>query len=218
MGCNNDATTDRTKVCLPSLKGQDGSWENIQKYDFMVAEVTQAYGEDGTVAFTGNNSFRHISCLVQFDIKAAGTLSDAVLTNLSLEGGNIISSATYSFETEKVTLTQEGDSDLLSVSLNNHSMADEKEGVSYYFILNQKTSDTPVSLTLEYSVAGKSYAASISTFAKDNAFKEGTHQKYNIAVNGKEIQITGGEIGSWNDGGEMGDINLDVKTGDEENK
>lgn len=214
----NDATTDRTKVCLPSLKGQDGSWENIQKYDFMVAEVTQAYGEDGTVAFTGNNSFRHISCLVQFDIKAAGTLSDAVLTNLSLEGGNIISSATYSFETEKVTLTQEGDSDLLSVSLNNHSMADEKEGVSYYFILNQKTSDTPVSLTLEYSVAGKSYAASISTFAKDNAFKEGTHQKYNIAVNGKEIQITGGEIGSWNDGGEMGDINLDVKTGDEENK
>ena len=43
----NDATTDRTKVCLPSLKGQDGSWENIQKYDFMVAEVTQAYGEDG---------------------------------------------------------------------------------------------------------------------------------------------------------------------------
>ena len=60
----NDATTDRTKVCLPSLKGQDGSWENIQKYDFMVAEVTQAYGEDGTVAFTGNNSFRHISCLV----------------------------------------------------------------------------------------------------------------------------------------------------------
>ena len=54
-------------------------------------------------------------------------------------------------------------------------------------------------------------------FAKDNAFKEGTHQKYNIAVNGKEIQITGGEIGSWNDGGEMGDINLDVKTGDEEN-
>ena len=97
-------------------------------------------------------------------------------------------------------------------------MADENEGVSYYFILNQKTSDTPVSLTLEYSVAGKSYAASISTFAKDNAFKEGTHQKYNIAVNGKEIQITGGEIGSWNDGGEMGDINLDVKTGDEENK
>ena len=43
-----------------------------------------------------------------------------------------------------------------------------------------------------------------STFAKDNAFKEGTHQKYNIAVNGKEIQITGGEIGSWNDGGENG--------------
>ena len=42
--------------------------------------------------------------------------------------------------------------------------------------------------------------------------------RYNIAVNGKEIQITGGEIGSWNDGGEMGDINLDVKTGDEENK
>ena len=37
-------------------------------------------------------------------------------------------------------------------------------------------------------------------------------------ANGKEIQITGGEIGSWNDGGEMGDINLDVKTGDEENK
>ena len=72
-------------------------------------------------------------------------------------------------------------------------MADEKEGVSYYFILNQKTSDTPVSLTLEYSVAGKSYAASISTFAKDNAFKEGTHQKYNIAVNGKEIQITGAQ-------------------------
>ena len=91
-------------------------------------------------------------------------------------------------------------------------------GFEDYFILNQKTSDTPVSLTLEYSVAGKSYAASISTFAKDNAFKEGTHQKYNIAVNGKEIQITGGEIGSWNDGGEMGDINLDVKTGDEENK
>lgn len=32
------------------FEGQDGSWENIQKYDFMVAEVTQAYGEDGTVA------------------------------------------------------------------------------------------------------------------------------------------------------------------------
>ena len=85
-------------------------------------------------------------------------------------------------------------------------------------VIAKKAIDTPVSLTLEYSVAGKSYAASISTFAKDNAFKEGTHQKYNIAVNGKEIQITGGEIGSWNDGGEMGDINLDVKTGDEENK
>ena len=49
---------------------------------------------DGTVAFTGNNSFRHISCLVQFDIKAAGTLSDAVLTNLSLEGGITYDSST----------------------------------------------------------------------------------------------------------------------------
>lgn len=214
----NDASTDKTKVCMPSLNGQDGSWENIQKYDFMVAEVTQAYGADGTVAFTGNHAFRHVSCLVQFDIKAAGTLSNAVLNNLSLEGSNIISSATYSFETEKVTLTQEGDSDLLSVSLNNHSMADGNGVVSYYLILNQKTSATPVSLTLDYSVAGKSYKASIASFANNNEFGEGTHQKYNLAVNGKEIQITGGEIYNWISGEKMEDINLDIKTNDEESK
>ena len=170
----------------------------------MVAEVTQAYGEDGPFALPAITLFAIFLVWCNFDIKAAGTLSDAVLTNLSLEGGNIISSATYSFETEKVTLTQEGDSDLLSVSLNNHSMADEKEGVSYYFILNQKTSDTPVSLTLEYSVAGKSYAASISTFAKDNAFKEGTHQKYNNCGqwkrntnNGKERLAAGMTAEKW---------------------
>ena len=97
-------------------------------------------------------------------------------------------------------------------------MADGNGVVSYYLILNQKTSDTPVSLTLDYSVAGKSYKASIASFANNNEFGEGTHQKYNLAVNGKEIQITGGEIDSWISGEKMEDINLDIKTNDEESK
>ena len=67
-------------------------------------------------------------------------------------------------------------------------------------------------------MAGKSYKASIASFANNNKFEKGTHQKYNLAVNGKEIQITGGEIYNWISGEKMEDINLDIKTNDEESK
>lgn len=214
----NNETTEKTKVYMPSLKVQDGSLANIYKHDFLVAETTQSYGTDGIVSFTDENSFRHISCLVQFDIKATGMLTGAVLKSLSMEGTNIVSSASYSFEDEKVTFMPDESADLLDASLQDYSLDAGGEAKSYYFILNQKETDSLVSLTITYSVNGTTFVASCPSFAAGNKFQAGTLQKYNILVNGEEVQITGGTISNWSDGGKMEDVNLDIKLENEQVK
>ena len=202
------AATSTTAVPMPSLKAQTGTMESISECDFLVASVSQTYGTDGTVSFQGDNAFKHISSLLQLTIKGTGDLASSTLKALQIAGSNIVAPSTYSFESEKVTLTPDVSSDALAV-VPEQTM--NGEDAIFYFIVNEKTDDSStVTLTIEYETNGKTYEATLENFAS-NTFAGGKRQSYTITIKDSALIISGGEITPWTDGETMEDIVINGK-------
>lgn len=205
----NAANSDNSNeaVLMPDLSTQEGTFEDISNYDFLVAETSQSYGENGQVSFKGSGkSFIHVSSLVHLTIKANEDLSDAELTRMAISGKNIVAPTSYSFESKQVRLETGGETDLLDVSLA-HEM--NNEDVSFYFILNEKqTLNQKVTLTIEYKKGNKEYVAQRDEFAS-NIFEGGKQQEYTLSIHERFISISGTEISQWGTGEKIDDIVID---------
>lgn len=206
-----DATSIAT-VPMPSLLSQTGTIESISACDFMVASVTQSYGDDGVVNFQEENAFAHVSSLLQLTFKGDGDLSTSVLKKISVEGKDVVAPATYSFTTKEVTLTPDESSDLLEVALN-HEMGGQD--AVFYFILNEKLdTSSAVTLTVEYETDGTAYVAQMTNFAS-NVFTGGMRQRYILSIKDRSLIITGSSISAWDEGGSLEDI---IVKGEEQSK
>lgn len=190
-------------VPMPSLLSQTGTIESISACDFLVATVTQSYGDDGVVNFQEENAFTHVSSLLQLTFKGDGDLSTSVLKKISVEGKDVVAPATYSFTTKEVTLTPDESSDLLEVALN-HEMGGSD--ATFYFILNEKLdASSVVTLSIEYETGGKVYVAQMTDFAS-NVFTGGMRQRYTLSIKDSSLVITGSSISAWDEGGSLEDI------------
>lgn len=201
------AETDTyTSVPMPSLLNQTGTIESISKCDFLVATKSQSYEDGGTVEFKGTgSSFKHVSTLVQLTFVQGAELTGAVLNKIKIEGSNIVTSSSYSFENESVTLDSNTPSDVLMADGLSYTMSDER---SFYFIVNEKKDGTlPVKLTVEYTANGKKYVAQKSGFA-NNLFAGGMCQKYTVTVQNSSLIISGNEISSWGTGESLDNVEI----------
>lgn len=190
-------------VPMPSLISQMGTMESISACDFLVATVTQSYGDEGVVNFQEENAFTHVSSLLQLTFKGDGDLSSSILKKISVNGEGILAPATYSFTTKEVTLTPDESSDLLEVALN-HEMGGND--ATFYFILNEKLDvSSEVTLTVEYETDGTTYVAQMTNFA-NSIFTGGMRQRYTLSIKDSSLIITGSSISVWDEGGVLEEI------------
>ena len=196
---------DYTSVPMPKLLNQDGSFESISACDFLVANKTQSYGDDGIVEFTGaESSFKHVSTLLKLKFKEGADLEGAILNKVTIEGSYIVSPSYYSFENDgTVTLQPDDASDVLTATDLAYGMSGEE---TLYFIVNEiQNATTPFKISVEYTVNEKSYMAQMSGFA-NNSFVGGMCQSYTITIQNNSLVISGAEISPWGVGESLDDI------------
>ena len=191
-------------VPMPSLLDQTGTIASISTCDFLVAAKEQSYQEGGLVEFKGEESaFKHVSTLVKLTFLEGEALNGAILKKITIEGSNIVSPASYSFETRSVTLSPDADSDVLSVDGLSQDLTD---GSTYYFIVNEKQdASSSVKLAVEYETNGKAYVAQMSGFA-GNVFDGGMCQSYTVTIQNSALVVSGAVISPWGVGESMDDI------------
>jgi hypothetical protein len=189
---------------MPSLLNQKGTIESISACDFLVATKEQSYQEGDMVEFKGEESaFKHVSTLLKMTFQEGAELDGAILRKITIEGENIVSPASYSFEDETITMNPDEDSDVLLADELSHDLTN---GYTYYFIVNKKQdASSPVKLAVEYEIKGNTYVAQMSGFA-NNVFVGGMCQSYTITIQNDALVVSGAEISPWGDGGAFDDI------------
>lgn len=203
---------NKERIKMPSLETQNGSWENIAQYDFLVASKSITYNEShGNVAFTGDHSFKHVSSLLKINLKAEGDMAKAIINKVTLKGNDLMNQTYYSFATGNITIDNINPKESFTIT-PNHSM--DSQDVSFYFILNGTKADenndakavtgNPISLTIEYTSNNKNYTAQREGLSP--GLLSGCIHEYNILVKGGSVIITGGSISGWTPGNEVEDI------------
>lgn len=211
-------------IPMPNLSVQSGTMESVATCDFLVAQKEQTYGENGTVSFTDDYAFEHVSSLVTIKLKGDGELTSATITNISINGTDIITPTTYSFtptdeEESPITLDSEDENkkDLLSIS-PNHQMT--SAGATFYFVLNPGTVNlSNVKLSIKYTKTGdneegKEYKAELQGLGTNNinTFDSGKQYSYTLKIASGSLVITGNEIAEWGTGLTLEDIVINGST------
>lgn len=207
-------TESKENIKMPSLDTQDGTWENIDQYDFLVASRKLSYNTDlGNVAFSGEYAFKHILSLLKINIKGEGDMAQAVIDKIRLEGNELMTQGYYSFGTNSVTISGTAKETFQITPL--HTM--NNQDASFYFILNgggrdeniapKAVTSHPVSLVIEYTRNNKQYIARREDLS--TGLLSGCIHKYNIVVKDGNVIITGGSISGWTPGNEEEDIIID---------
>lgn len=205
-------------ISMPNLSNQDGTMESVATCDFLVTQKEQKYGENGTVSFTDDYAFNHVSSLVTINLKGEGELANATITNISITGTDILTPTTYSFtkageKESPITLNSEDENkkDLLSIS-PLHAMT--SEGATFYFVLNPNTVElSNVKLSIKYTKTGddeegKEYLAELVGLGttNTNTFDSGKQYSYSLKIAGGLLVITGNDIADWGAGLNLDDI------------
>lgn len=195
----------KSSVPMPSLAGQKGLLADLDNFDFLVAEKSQSYSDgNGVVSFTGEDaSFTHVSSLVTIQISASSDLNGATVNSISFKTDDVTTQTTYSFgATPSVIMSTENTSDVLEASEMDCVIDADK---TLYFILNAGVQLQNMQFTIKYTSGGKQYVATKTGLG--SATLEGG-QQYNFKLNITDgiLNITGGDIADWGNGGEMDDI------------
>lgn len=194
----------KSSVPMPSLAGQKGLLADLDNFDFLVAEKSQSYSDgNGVVSFTGEYSFTHASSLITIQISASGDLNGATVNSISFEADDVTTQTTYSFgATSSVIMSTVNTSNVLEASEMDCVIDADK---TLYFILNAGVQLQNMQFTIKYTSGGKQYAATKTGLG--SATLEGG-QQYNFKLNITDgiLNITGGDIADWGNGGEMDDI------------
>ena len=173
-------------------------------------EYKQKYGTDGVVSFTKANGapFTHVSSLIQINIKGNGDLKNATITGIAIEGDDITTLSSYSFDNGNVNLDTDSDNvsnEMLAQGLNRQVNSTDQ---TFYFIVNAGTvflSD--VDLTIAYASATKKYKAKLQGLgANTEEFVRGKQYSYTLKISDGVLTMTGNEIKEWETGNNVGEI------------
>lgn len=202
----NSETTSKTSVKMPSLSSQEGTIESLSDCDFLIAKASQLSYEDcnGTVSFTDNAAFSHVSSLIAITIQGKSDLKTSTIQKIKFEGEGIAASTTYSFETNQITKTDEAEAPN-AIETTNLSYEMKETDHTFYFILNSGIALSNVTFTIEYETGTDNYKASKQGLGS-TTLTSGKQYNFNLNITDGVLNITGNEISKWGDGGKMDDI------------
>lgn len=204
-----------TEIEMPKLSGQDGSMASVASRDFLYTTKTQSYGTDGKVSFTGEHAFTHISSLLAITIKGDGDLAAATIENITIEGTDILTQSTFSFNPDEeginpeVILSTEEDKkgNLLTATLSHPINSSDK---TFYFIVNAETVNlSDVKLSIAYSFSnGDNYKAEVTGLNNtvNDQFISGKQYAYTLKIQDRILIISGSGIKDWGNGESLGEI------------
>lgn len=205
---NEGAGLTLNNVPMPNLSEQVGSMESIASRDFLVASKTQSYGSDGVVSFTEDEGapFEHISSLVKIVIKGNGDLASATITGISIQGTNIVTSTSYSFDNNGAV--ELDDASINELYVQNLERAMDGSDQTFYFILNSGTVELDdMSMVIEYTSGTKNYKAKLEGLGDDGVrLASGKLYAYTLNVYDGKLVVTGNDIKDWESGASMDDI------------
>lgn len=182
--------TQRNNIPMPSLLVQDGTLEDVSKKDFLIANQTQNFGENGVVTL----SFSHQYSLMAFTIKITTDGDEsATLQSLTLNGDKIVAPATYSFTSSSVTIQEPSEGAELALSVNKPC---SEEGESLYCLLNPVGLTSGLTVTCKYMVGDESYVA--TTTLSDPNLEKGNIYQYQLKVKERSIEVSGCTVSKWN--------------------
>lgn len=202
-----------TAVPMPDLSSQNGTMADLDQYDFLVATTEQDYGTDGVVKFQGEGkSFHHVSSLIHLTVKGTEDLATSTLTRIVLEGTDIATASTYSFENGSVILQSSGEATQIATATDFSHEIGGKDA-DFYFILNSKEGEQEVTLTIDYTTKDdKTYTA--TSPLKVNSLAGGTKYNCSVTIKDSSLTVSGAEIEDWLTGEKIDDVVVDAEEKD----
>ena len=193
-------------VPMPDLSDQDGTMQSVAEKDFLVAKKTQTYGNNGTVTFTGNEAFSHVSSLVVLTLKGGGDLTSAIVNKISISGENLTTSSTFSFDGNYAVTLSDSEENILEITPDYAVSSNDK---IFYFVLNASTVGlSEVTLTIDYTIDGTKFKAEKVGIhlTEEDMFLRGNQYAYTVTIVDNTLKISGHEIKPWVSGTSLGDI------------
>lgn len=217
--CEKPVASSQDNIPMPALSSQNGTWNDMHRYDFLVASHEVGYTSNhGNVSFSGSHSFKHIFTLLKIVIKATDDLQGTTLTDLSVEGTHLFSKCTYSFTTRQVSVLEHLSAQN-TLTLHPAQKINAQDAV-FYLVVNGKSEATgpqsTFSLKLRYTTSnGTTHTAQ----QKDIPCQllSGNSYRFDLQIKGGNLIITGGEISDWTAGNGAGEeitLNSEEETQD----
>ena len=198
----------RDAITMPDLSQQDGTIENIGQYDFLVARCTAGYATNhGTVAFTGEQAFKHTGAMLAITLKTNADTEGSSLTGISLSATDLVSTHTYHFgesqEADGTTVKSAGQHELKLSSLADLI---SRDGIKKVFIVNPLESSGTMTIEVAYTREGVQYKVSAEISA--STIQAGNLNQVTLAIKKSGLVVEGNTVTDWNVT-ELGDVIVD---------
>ena len=201
------AAETRDAITMPDLSAQDGTIDNIGKYDFLVARCTASYAtHNGTVSFTGEEAFKHTNAMLAITLKTNADTDGSSLTGLTLSATDLVSTSTYHFgesqEADGTTVNVGGQNELKLSGLSDSI----QEGVKKVFIVNPLESEGNLTISVDYTRENETYKASAEISAA--TIQAGKLNNLTLLIKKSGLVVAGNTVTDWvvND---LGDVSVE---------
>ena len=198
----------RANVPMPDLSEQDGTLENIGKWDFLVANKTCNYQTNsGKVSFTDESAFKHTCSLVLVTLVKNEKDAETTLKTAGFEGKGIASKYIYNFTEGKMQPVAESpEVNKLLLDMEPEGVAITEEGYEIAVLLNPTSEDGTLKFSISYERDGFAYEA--YTEAMKGHLVGGKCYKYKVKIEKESLIIEGSDISDWQTDGETEDITV----------
>lgn len=198
----------RANVPMPDLSEQDGTLENIGKWDFLVANKTCNYQTNsGKVSFTDESAFKHTCSLVLVTLVKNEKDAETTLKTAGFEGKGIVSKYIYNFTEGKMQPVAESpEGNKLLLDMEPEGVAITEGGYEIAVLLNPTSEDGTLKFSISYERDGFAYEA--YTEAMKGHLVGGKCYKYKVKIEKESLIIEGSDISDWQTDGETEDITV----------
>lgn len=199
---------ERSNIPMPDLTKQDGTLENIGKWDFLVANKTCNYQTNsGKVSFTDEAAFKHTCSLVLVTLVKNEKDAETTLKTIGFEGKGILSKYIYNFTESKMQPVAESpEVNNLLLEMNPEGEVIPEGGYEIAVLLNPTAEDGTLKFSISYERDGFAYEA--YTEAMKGHLAGGSCYKYKVKIEKESLIIEGSDISDWQTDGETEDITV----------
>lgn len=196
-----DESATISSIPMPDLSVQTGTLSDIGRLDFLSARCETSYNEtdNGTVAFTGESSFKHVYSLISITIKKDLEEENVGLSQAKFQGTNLFSRSTYHFgksaEEDGLSLLESSPLHSLTLSYEEPVALSGESGYTIFLLCNPAELMEDSEFSIAYQRDGISYTASTKRLGKQ--FLSGKYYRFILRLTKEDLKLEGSEITNW---------------------